>query len=100
MDGGSTRSSHSSLHSRGHLLPIIFGDGHHQATGTNSNGVGAKVAEGVLCGQRVHADLCRVRRDARGRFRLGSDVVESERETAGAHARERPMGATGMVLLE
>jgi zinc transporter 1/2/3 len=37
---------------------IIFGNGHHQATGTNANGVGAKVAEGTLCAVSTCMLIC------------------------------------------
>lgn len=80
---------------------VVFGNGHHPATGTNGNGVGAKVAEGVLCaisaGMLIYAACVEM---------LAADFVLDPTLWRASKGRQVlalasvAMGATGMVLLE
>jgi zinc transporter 1/2/3 len=81
---------------------IVFGSGnHHPSTGTNANGVGVKVAEGVLCavsaGMLIYAACVEM---------LAADFVLDPTLWRASKGRQLlalasvAMGATGMVLLE
>jgi zinc transporter 1/2/3 len=79
---------------------IVFGNGHHP-TGANGNGVGAKVAEGVLCavsaGMLIYAACVEM---------LAADFVLDPTLWRAGKGRQAlalasvAMGAAGMVLLE
>jgi zinc transporter 1/2/3 len=82
-------------------LIVVSSRNHHPSTGTNANGVGVKVAEGVLCavsaGMLIYAACVEM---------LAADFVLDPTLWRASKGRQLlalacvAMGATGMVLLE